>query len=710
MKKISVWIAVGLLFCLCSCKQNTLKKVDETDYVSKVDMFMGVQGNSHSVIGPQLPHGSISPSPHTPKGADGGYLPDQPILGFGQLHVTGTGWGRYGQVLLSPQTGSFSARQDGHDSPKSNETASPCYYGVTLDRYNTRVEIAPEHHSAFYRFTYPSDSTSFLLLDLTHSVSQHIVPWTGGHFYGGEIHYDENTATFNGWGLYNGGWGSQKPYKVCFAMKMDITPENVSIIDAGTDSLYAKIDLPAGTAVLNVQVAVSLKSADKAMQYLVKEMNNKSFEDIRDAAHDIWNQTLGKIEVQGGTPDEQKLFYTCLYHSFLMPRDRSGDAPYREGEAAHVDDHLCAWDTWRTKYPLMVLVDEPFVAKTINSFIDRLACNHQLNPTFTSSLDGTWKQGGDDTDNIIADAMVKGVKGFDYKKAYEVGKWQAFHARDIVQGGEYLKQGWQPKKEGGTKECSATMEYAYNDFCVSEMATIAGDDSTAKYLKNRASQWINLFNPDLSSGGFKGFIAPKKENGEWWLPLDSIRFFREWDHVYFYEGNAWIYTLFVPHELDKMIACCGGKETMCKRLQYSFDNKLVSLSNEPCFLAPFVFSHCDRPDLAARYVAQIRQSDFSLSQGFPDNEDSGAMGSWYVFTSIGLFPNAGQDFYYLLPPAFSRVNLHLSNGKTLIMKIEGNLAGNRNNPKSITLNGIPLTANTLKHSQIRDGGELIFKY
>jgi putative alpha-1,2-mannosidase len=698
-----------LVFLLISCKKQESQQLNLSslpDYAALVDMYMGVQRSSHCTFGPQLPHASICPSPQTPNGADGGYNPNEPIRGFGQLHVTGTGWGRYGQIFFSPQAGTFSALEEGHDSPKSAEIATPYYYAVNLDRYGIKAEIAPDHHSAAYRFTYPSDSVSYLLFDLTHSVSQHIVPWTGGKFHGGEIHYNEMEASFNGWGLYSGGWGSGKIYRVCYCFTLDIVPDSVNIIDKNHEELYAKIIFPKKTTAVNMKVAVSMKSVDNAMNFLAKELNNKQLEDVKEAAHQAWNKTLSKISVETKDEVAKKLFYTALYHSFLMPRDRSGDAPDWDGDdLPHVDDHLCTWDTWRTKYPLMVLINESFVSKTIQSFLVRFDKNHSLNPTFTSSLDGTWKQGGDDAENIVADAMVKGVKGFDYQKAYEMCKWEALNVRDR---GDYLKNGWQPKEDDGTKECSATMEYAYNDYCVSEMANIIGDSIMANYFYNRSNQWVNLFNKDLENRGFKGFVAPKRNNGDWWLPIDTLRFFKEWDHVYFYEGNAWIYTLFVPHEADKLIELCGGKDMMIKRLEYGFNNQLVTLTNEPCFLAPFMFTHCNRPDLACKYVQYFRNKDFSLQNGFPDNEDSGAMGSWYVFTSIGIFPNAGQDFYYLIPPAFDVVSVNMSNGKTLKIKVEGNRTDTRF--PSIYMNEKEIKNAMLKHKDLAEGGELLFKY
>jgi len=173
-----------------------------------------------------------------------------------------------------------------------------------------------------------------------------------------------------------------------------------------------------------------MRSIENAQQFLNVEVGSLSFDKVKANAKIKWDKVLSTINVKGGSVSEQRLFYTTLYHSFLMPRDRTGDNPNWESDMPHFDDHYCVWDTWRTKFPLMVLLNESFVSKNINSFIDRFTHDGKCTPTYTSSLEWDWKQGGDDVDNIIADAFVKNVKGFDRSKAYELIKWDAFNARE----------------------------------------------------------------------------------------------------------------------------------------------------------------------------------------------------------------------------------------------------------------------------------------
>ena len=690
-----------LLFCafLYLLSASTVA-VGKESKVDMVDMFMGVQNYSNCVIGPQLPHGSVNPSPQTPNGFHDGYDPKDPIRGFGQLHVSGIGWGRYGQIFISPQTG-FNANEDGHDSPKSNEVAKPYYYGVNLDRYNIRAELTPTQHCASYRFTFPESKKANILLDIAHNIPQHIVPIVKGYFVTGKINYNKETNTLTGWGEYVGGFGCKEtPYKVFFAIETDIRFKNVIVTDKGNKALYAQIKLPDNTKNVIMNVGISMKSIENAEAFLKSEVHGYSFEKLKDIAKSTWEKIFSKIEIKGGTYDEQRLFYTTMYHSHVMPRIRTNDNPNWDSNLPHIDDHYCIWDTWRTKYPLMTLIEESFVSKTINSFIDRFAHNGKCMPTFTSSLEWDWKQGGDDVDNVIADAFVKNVKGFDRNKAYELIKHNAFKERSK----DYIQNGWE-SEPAERMSCSYTMEYAYNDFCGAEVAKAMNDNETAKLLESRSEKWTNLFNPDLESSGFKGFISPKMKDGKW-VDINPAKRYGSWEK-YFYEGNSWVYSLFIPHQFDKLIDMCGGKETMIKRLSYGFDNDLIELDNEPGFLSPFIFNHCERPDLTAKYVNLLRQNHFSLKTGYPENEDSGAMSSWYIFTSIGFFPNAGQDFYYLLPPAFDEITITRENGKKI------NIKTIKTTPEakyiqSVNINGKELERPFIRHAEIAEGATIVY--
>lgn len=686
-----------LVLIMPSCLIGTCEAKNKSDFV---DLFMGVQGFSNCVIGPQLPHGSVNPSPQTPNGHHDGYDPKEPIRGFGQLHASGTGWGRYGQIFISPQIG-FNASEDGHDSPKSGEIASPYYYTANLDRYRIKAEVTPTHNCALYRFTFPQSKDANILLDIAHNIPQHIVPFVKGRFVGGQIDYNKTNNTLTGWGEYIGGFGNDTdPYKVYYCITLDVEPQQVIIKDKKEKALYAQIKLPTNPGAVLVKVGVSMKSIENASEFITKELAGKSFETTKAEALQAWEDVFATIDVKGGSEYDTRMFYTTMYHSFVMPRDRTGDNPNWDSNLPHFDDHYCVWDTWRTKYPLMLLVKESFVANTISSFIDRYAHQGVVKPTYTSSMIWDWKQGGDDVDNIIADAFIKNVKGFDKEKAYELIKFNAFNDRDT----EYRRLGWVPEP-AYRMSGSYTMEYAYNDFCGAEVAATMKDLETEKTLRNRSEKWINLFNPNLESHGFKGFINPRKEDGTW-LDLDPAKRYGPWVE-YFYEGNSWVYSLFTPHQFDKLIELCGGKEAMINRLSYGFENDLIELDNEPGFLSPFIFTHCGRPELTAKYVNRIRQKHFTLETGYPENEDSGAMGAWYVFTSMGFFPNAGQNYYYLLPPTFPEITITRENGKVINIKTIKKTPG-ATQIESVVINGKKLDKPTINHEEIAEGATIVY--
>lgn len=694
----------------------------------KVQVLMGTHGGSNCTVGPQLPHGSICPSPQTSHGGHAGYKENQPIRGFGQLHVTGTGWGRYGQMLLSPQRG-FTAIENAHDSEKADEVLRPYYYRVRLTRYDILTEIAPAVHTAAYRITYGADGKgdATLLFDAAHNLSQHIVPEQHGQFFGGTLEYDAASGTLGGYGEFQGGFGSEKPYKIFFALSSpDFDLAHASIHNAGKknantsnlasafagdadlsaldkeSALYARIlPLADDGKPKVIYIAVSLKSTENARKFL-KEESHASFDAIKENAQHIWDEALGKIQIEAGEK-EQELFYTTMYHSMLMPRDRSNDNPRFEGE--NIDDHYCIWDTWRTGYPLLTLLDEPFVSKTIRSFIRRYENDGKCTPTFTSSLEWDWRQGGDDVENVIADAFVKDVKGFDRKEAYKWLKWSATHNRSK----EYQELGWQPEVDTAMS-CSNALEYAYNDYCVYQVAKIMKDKKFARQMLKRSHSWQKLFNTELKDeeADIYGFIAPRRINGEWSLerngkPFSARHGYPSWVE-FFYEGSSWTYSVYTPHDFDALIKLSGGKEKMIEHLQYGFDKGLIALWNEPGFLSPFAFHHCGRPELTAKYVNMLREKNYSVERGYCDNEDSGAMSSWYIFTSLGFFPNAGQDFYYLLPPAYAKSTMRLSNGNTLTIIRQGD----GTNIKEIRFRGNKLKDFTIRHQQITQGGELLY--
>jgi len=694
--------------------------------VDFVDPKIGAsEDDSNCEIGPQLPFGSINPGPQTPNSNQNGYNPTQPIRGFGQLHVSGIGWGKYGQIFVSPQVGLAVGEAD-HDSPKSDELVRPNQYGVTLSRYNIRTEITPAAHSAIYRFTFPQTNDGSILIDITHNIPLDIVPFVGGTVSEGNVTIDTVLRQIYGYGKYAGGFGSGA-YNVYFCAVFNTLPSgfgtwmNGKISSANVEESLKKVNdrvgaffkfhAQPGVPVL-MKIAVSFKSIVQAEHWMSNEIPGWDFDTVSVEAESAWSNVLDKIQVEGGDAKARKIFYTALYHTMLMPRNRTGDLPGFADTAQVWDDQYAVWDTWRTLFPLMTLIQPEMVRGNIRSFIERLKKNGMVKDSFIGGVDMIEEQGGNDVDNIIADACVKGVGGVPWDEAYAVIKHNAENDRIGFQGfgnpgivdtvmASYKSRGWIP---AGNMSCSKTLEYAYNDFCAAEIASVLNHrEDFLKYLM-RSKRWISLWNSEAASDGFKGFVMPKRSNGEW-IPIDPKRRWESWKE-YFYEGSSWTYSYFVPHQFATLVKISGGKEIFAAKLNHGLTDSLIDFSNEPAFLAVQSFQYAGRPDLAIFWSRKLAREGFTLV-GVPGNDDSGAMSSWYVFTAIGFFPNAGQPLYYLTGPMWKKISIALENGKTL--RIEAPEVSEKNiYVQSCEVNGKSWNHSWIDHNTIKDGATIRF--
>jgi predicted alpha-1,2-mannosidase len=721
MKKTFALLVV-LAFSISYSVSNAQSAFSPVDYVNP---FIGVlDEGSYCTVGPQLPFGSVNPGPQTPEGMYDGYSPFQPIRGFGQLHVSGTGWGKYGQFMVSPQIG-LNVDELGHDSPKSGEVATTYYYAVNLDRYKIKTELAPTHHAVIYRFTFPKTDDANIAIDVTHSLVRDIVPYMGGTVSAGEVTINSVTKDkITGFGRYSGGFGDGD-YKVYFCARFSKSPvhsgtwKNGTILLSGHETIatenerigaFLRFQTSENESVC-MKIAVSLKSIQQAETWLGNEIPAWDFEAVKQDAKTAWNKELGKIAVEGGSEKDKTLFYSALYRSMMMPRDRTDDLEGYADGAKMWDDQYAVWDTWRTMFPLMTIIDPAMVRDNVNSFIERFKKNRVVKDAFVAGIDMFKEQGGNDIDNVIAEAYVKGVQGIDWNKAYEVLKFDADSLRlgaQVPNGkidpvvASYKKLGWIP---GGTISCSVSLEYSYNDFCVAEVAKGLGKKADYRKYLERSKKWVELWNPALESKGFKGFIGPKKPDNTW-IDIDPAKNWGSWNE-YFYEANSWTYSFFVPHELDHLVELCGGPKIFADRLNLGFtDDKLIAYWNEPAFLAAQGFHHANRPDLASYWTKKMMTERYS-DQGYPGNEDSGAMGSWYVFAALGFFPNAGQPFYYLNGSTFPKMTIQLGNGKKLVIEAQ-NVSKENIYVQSCTLNGKKLKNSIIAHSQLMGGGLLKF--
>jgi predicted alpha-1,2-mannosidase len=308
---------------------------------------------------------------------------------------------------------------------------------------------------------------------------------------------------------------------------------------------------------------------------------------------------------------------------------------------------------------------------------------------------------------VIADAFLKGVKGVDWHQAYRIVKHNADRKRigqltwaergDSTAGGYmYRKQGWIPN---GVMSTSQSLEFSYNDYSAALMAKALGYEDDYLEYEKRSHKWVNLWNPDLENRGYKGFMDARNADGSFeFIQADKVG--GSWNSP-FYEGSSWTYSYYVPHDFDLLIDLMGGKDAFVERLEYGFRNRLVKYDNEPGFLAPWAFSHAGRPDLASYWVHDTMDKGFDL-KGYPGNEDTGSMGSWYVFCYLGFFPNAGQDLYYLSAPRCTSAEIRLVDGRHL--SIKANAAKGNVYIKSLKINGQEWNSPFITHSILSKGG------
>lgn len=689
-------------------------------FADYVDTGVGVRDkNSNCVVGPMLPYGSINPSPQTYDGRSDGYNPSQPIRGFGQLHVSGTGWPTYGNFLISAQTG-LETSPEGHDSAHSGEVMKPHYFATGLERYRIKAEVTPAHYSAIYRFTFPKSETSSIVFDAVHTIAGDIMPEVPKTAMAAKASIDPASGTVKMTLTVLEGW-PEEPYTVHFAARISKKElsscgtwkdsethegQNTITLGAGeTDHIgaYCTFATEEGETVL-LKVATSFVSCDKAGELLDEEIPGWNFEKTMEKAGKAWDKALSKVEVETDNEETRTVFYSGLYRFFTFAHDRSMDRA--KGESTpYWDDNYAYWDTFRTVYPLLILIDEDAYRDNVKAVIDRFRQRGGIWDAFVAGTDRKTDQGGNNIDCILADGFVKGVQGIDWQEAYRIVKHNADSMRiGLASAGDngahrmYRTLGWIPTCP---LSASQTLEFAYNDFCAYQIAKGLGYDADAGRYLSRSASWRNLWNPDLTSEGFRGFIDARNADGTF-AGIDPAKYGGSWGTP-FYEADSWTYSYYVPQDIPGLIEAMGGADAFVERLNYAYEHRHIDYSNEPGFLTTRAFTEAGRADLSSYWTHKLMSSKFTL-KGYPDNDDTGSMGSWYAFCAMGLFPDAGQDFYYLNAPEFGRITVHLSNGRTL--RIESNASPENVVIKSCTFNGEIVTDAKIRHDQLMRGGIL----
>jgi len=673
-----------------------------------VDPRIGSEGVGRTFPGPSMPFGMCKPGPDCTIKPNAGWAPmPEVVTGFSQTHVSGTGGGqKYGNILIQPFLGNQPSEQ-----LRMSEDFSLGYYATTFEN-GIRTEITTSERCAFYRIHFPSNGSLFI--DATHYLGKNPIPdqREQQQFVGAEVEVVSDYEV-RGFSRIRGGWNNGDAYTVYFCLMSDKPFSSAE--DKG------KATLRFSDTLLNIKVGISYVSTQQAK----RNISSCDFDTQLNHLRDSWDKLLSRFDVKG-TEVQKRMFYTALYHTMIMPVDKSGENP-KWRETPYYDDYYAIWDTYRSSSPLITLLDPKREVDIVNSLLNIYKREGYMPDARSGDCNGR-TQGGSNAEVMIADAFVKGLEGIDYEYALEAmlkdaeadpGADHEKHGRGGLR--EYTTLGYLPY--GIDRAGTRTIEYAYNDYCIAEVAKGLGrQDVYAHYLK-QSGNWRNLWRSDYEWDDVKGYIMPRDAQGRWldsvpwghskvfhptihYTPVTKVApWYLPWWSTFFYEALSAEYSLSIPHDVPGLIEACGGAETFRKRLDLFFDRKRYNVGNEPSFLTPCLYHWIGRPDLTSDRVRQIITENYNdTPDGLPGNDDSGSMSSWLAFHMLGLYPNAGQSYYLLHAPLLPAWTLQLDNGKTL----RGTLKGKGTHFEKVTFNGKVLEDARIEHAELMQGGELVF--
>jgi predicted alpha-1,2-mannosidase len=687
--------------------------------VATVDPFIGTDdSNSPSPVpggaggstfpGAAAPFGMIQWSPDTPTGSPSGFrYKDRSIEGFSLTHFNGAGCPNNEDLPIMPALAPPRASPGGGWAPfvtrydHASEAASPGSYAVTLDG-GTRVELTATTRTGFGRFTFPATKTATLLFDVTHHATGNkpgSLAITGNDRVSGQ--------------LVGGNFcNSAGRFAIFFAAQFDrpFTAQGVWSGPTLSPGARTAAGLSAGAylvfdttarPVVQVRIALSYVSAENALANLAAESRGWSFETTRATTAAAWEELLGRVRVQGGTPSERRAFYTALYHVFLNPSVASDvDGRYRDYDetvksAPHVTyQNVSGWDIYRSWIQLMAVLAPRETTDIVRSMVEAGAALGHL-PKWTHQNREANVMNGDPGTLIVANAHAFGVHDFDTKAALALMNRSGSEPTGGIRGGlgSYLRAGylWDP---------STTLENTSADFAVARFAQALNDLPLAQTFAARARQWVNVYNPAT------GYVQPRKPDGTW-PPLTDPGEPRG-----FIEGNAAQYTFMVPYDLPGLFAKLGGNAKAIARLDDLFRELNAGtkrphfyIGNEPQFATPWAYHFAGAPWKSSEVVRRIVTQSFHVGPGgLPGNDDLGATSSWYVWAALGLYPAVpGTDLLAVHGPLFPAIDIAPPGGK--VVQLRG--AGARAEApyvQELTVNGHPSTRAWVRWSDLAAGG------
>lgn len=685
-----------------------------TDYV---DPRIGSEGLGRVFVGPSCPFGMVKPSPDCTTAPNSGWLPvPERVDGFSQVHVSGTGGGpKYGNILLMPFAEFDPAETYDY---RRVEDISLGYYSTTFERSGIGVEVTTAQKASVYRFHYPASGEKCLRLDLDFFLGRSETPGAreAQEFVDAQVSILDD-RNISGSQTIRGGWNNGAPYTVFFHLRSDAPFSKTAL-----DGHVARVAFDRDD--VEVRVGISFLDTEKARENL-EMVERSSFEEIKVQCVEQWKELLDRVKVSGSARDK-RMFYTALYHTMLMPVDRTGEwAP--AGDEVYYDDYYALWDTYRTSLPMITILDPARERDIVNALLTIYRHDGYLPDARSGNSNGR-TQGGSNAEIVIADAFVKGMEGIDYEEALKAMLKDAEvpPVDDEAEGrgglDEYRSLGYIPW--GIPRAGNRTVEYAACDAAIATVAEGLGYEDIAEEYRQMGGYWKNLWQNDVTDDGVTGFLMPRDASGTW---LDDLPYgysdrgdaryrytptmvegpwYTKWWSSFFYEGTSWEYSLSVPQDVPGLVEICGGAEAFDERLDHFFEGGYYNVANEPSFLTPCLYHWIGKPEKTSRQVLQIMADHFNDTPlGLPGNDDSGAMSAWLAFHQLGLYPVAGTDRYVVHTPVFKRSEIRLSNGNRFIVKAKG-LSPERCRIQEARLNGILLDSLFLTHQDLMKGGTL----
>ena len=754
---------VGCMSCnQVSTKVNTAGESAPTDLIQFVDPFIGTEKMGHVYPGATTPFGAVQLSPasniQTMFLEDGSYNKptykycagyqhdDETIFGFAHTHFSGTGHADLGDFLVMPTTGDLTLEPgtiDGEPGFHSkiqhkNEHAEPGYYSVLLDKYDIKAELTTSDRVGFHQYTFPESDNAHIILDLIYNIYNYDGKgvWTFVRV--------ENDHTITGYRQTNG-WARNKtvyfamefskPFKSYGHKRYEEVPyngfyrrfneeENFPEMAGHDIRAYFNFDTKKDEQI-QIKFALSSVSTEGAMKNLKAEIPHWDFDQVKKESQERWNKELNKVVVESLSEDNQKAFYTSLYHTMLSPivyedvdgQYRGLDQNIHQSEGFTNHSIFSLWDTYRALHPLFNIIQQERNNDMIKSMIAHHDQSvHHMLPIWSHYNNENWCMIGYHATSVIADAIAKGVGDFDKERALQacINTSTVPYFMGIE---DYIKYKYVPEDKHGYS-VSITLEYAYNDWCIAQVAKSVGNEAVYKEYLERSTYYENVYDPVI------GFMRPKLSNGEWKEGFDPM----DTHGQGFIEGNAYNYGLYVPQNVDHMVEMMRGKDHFWQHLDSLFEMPIADKyienheditregiignyvhGNEPGHHIPYLYNWTSKPWKTQEKVRMIMDTMYGTAiDGLCGNDDAGQMSAWYIFSSLGFYPVCpGSDQYAIGSPLVKKATLHLENGKQLNINTV-NQAKENVYVQKVVVNGKDIDRNYLLNSEIINGGEIVF--